>query len=257
MAISLFLAYFVDHFCYHSNSKSKIKPGYYILVILLINQSKEIGEKQFSVFGSRGGQMHVPLYWFVWPRLSWLLILEVPHLDPHFLLFYSFQIDWGDLGLNGDSGDVDLGGEIDFDISGITLESGGTTEGQVCTTHSLKLWKLVFCQNSLDKQCRPRSDCFKRSSLIRVFPVCYLTNKADPDQAAFSLFAIKNSSPDNQLFYEKRTGTVFENSEHWLYSIFNFTDLLSEPFLCWWIFPWILIQYGTVHYIFEGSQVGI
>ena len=34
-------------------------------VILLINQSKEIGEKQFSVFGSRGGQnsplMHVPL----------------------------------------------------------------------------------------------------------------------------------------------------------------------------------------------------
>ena len=25
----------------------------------------------------------------------------------------------------------------------------------------------------LDKQCRPRSDCFSRSSLIRVFPVCY------------------------------------------------------------------------------------
>ena len=43
------------------------------------------------------------------------------------------QIDRGDLGQNGESGEVDLGGEIDFDISGITLESGGTSEGQVRT----------------------------------------------------------------------------------------------------------------------------
>ena len=43
------------------------------------------------------------------------------------------QIDWGDLGQNGESGKVDLGVEIDFDISGITLESGGTSEGQVRT----------------------------------------------------------------------------------------------------------------------------
>ena len=43
------------------------------------------------------------------------------------------QIDWGHLGQNGESREVDLGGEIDFDISGITLESGGTSEGQVCT----------------------------------------------------------------------------------------------------------------------------
>ena len=28
-------------------------------------------------------------------------------------------------------GEVDLGGEIDFDKSGMTLESGGTSEGQV------------------------------------------------------------------------------------------------------------------------------
>ena len=39
----------------------------------------------------------------------------------------------GDLGQNGESGEVDLGGEIDFDISGITLERGGTSEGQVGT----------------------------------------------------------------------------------------------------------------------------
>ena len=34
----------------------------------------------------------------------------------------------------------------------------------------------VACQNGLDKQCRPRSDCFWRSSLIRVFPLCYSTS---------------------------------------------------------------------------------
>ena len=41
-------------------------PKFYTSVILLINQSKEICEKQFSVFGSKGGQisplMHIPLY---------------------------------------------------------------------------------------------------------------------------------------------------------------------------------------------------
>ena len=41
-------------------------PEFYTWAILLINQQDEIGEKQLSVFGSRGGQnsplMHVPLY---------------------------------------------------------------------------------------------------------------------------------------------------------------------------------------------------
>ena len=32
-------------------------PKLYISVILLINQSKEICEKQFSVLGSKGGQI--------------------------------------------------------------------------------------------------------------------------------------------------------------------------------------------------------
>ena len=35
-------------------------PEFYTLVILLINQLGEIGEKQLSVFGSRGGQ-NLPL----------------------------------------------------------------------------------------------------------------------------------------------------------------------------------------------------
>ena len=40
-------------------------PQFYTSVILLVNQSKEIGEKQFLVFVSKGGQnsplMHIPL----------------------------------------------------------------------------------------------------------------------------------------------------------------------------------------------------
>ena len=37
----------------------------------------------------------------------------------------------------------------------------------------LKFVTLVICKKGLGKQRRPRSDCFWRSSLIRVFPVCY------------------------------------------------------------------------------------
>ena len=41
-------------------------PKFYTSDILQINQSIEIGEKQFSVFGSRGGQIsplkHVPFF---------------------------------------------------------------------------------------------------------------------------------------------------------------------------------------------------
>ena len=44
-------------------------PKFYTLVIVPINQSKEICEKQISVFGSRGGQisplMHIPLYYTI------------------------------------------------------------------------------------------------------------------------------------------------------------------------------------------------
>ena len=37
----------------------------------------------------------------------------------------------------------------------------------------LEFQTLIACQEGLDKQGRPRSDCVRRSSLIRVFPVCY------------------------------------------------------------------------------------
>ena len=52
---------------------------FYTSVILLINQSKEICEKQFSVFGSRGGQIipltHVPL--FFWYALYHCVLFQV------------------------------------------------------------------------------------------------------------------------------------------------------------------------------------
>ena len=53
-------------------------PKVYPSVILLINQLKETGEKQFSVFGSRGGQnspqMHVPLCFLM--HLNWRKLLK-------------------------------------------------------------------------------------------------------------------------------------------------------------------------------------
>ena len=41
------------------------------------------------------------------------------------------------------------------------------------TVNVLKIQTLDACQKGMDKQCRTRSDCFFRSSLIRVFHVCY------------------------------------------------------------------------------------
>ena len=62
-------------------------PKFYTSVILLINQSKEIGEKPFLVFVSRGGQnsplMHVPFC--VCFNMSW----------PEDICFgYNYQIDF-------------------------------------------------------------------------------------------------------------------------------------------------------------------
>ena len=60
-------------------------PEFYTWTILLINQLGEIGEKQFSVFGSRGGQIfplnaHTPLAnWFL---RSFVEILIQNHWDP-------------------------------------------------------------------------------------------------------------------------------------------------------------------------------
>ena len=45
---------------------------------------------------------------------------------------------------------------------------------QSITSLSLLVGTTVgVCQKCQDKQCRPRSKCFWRSSLIRVFPLCY------------------------------------------------------------------------------------
>ena len=52
----------------------------------------------------------------------------------------------------------------------------------------LKFWTLVACKKCSDKQCRPRSDCFWRSSLIWVCTVCSSDNH------------LVYFSPDTQLF---------------------------------------------------------
>ena len=54
-------------------------PEFYTLAILLINQLDETGEKQLSVFGSRGGQicplMHVPL-WHIYKHVTEIFLYK-------------------------------------------------------------------------------------------------------------------------------------------------------------------------------------
>ena len=71
-----------------------------------------------------------------------------------------------------------------------------------CMVNVLKVWTLVAGQKCLDKQCRSRSDCFWRSSLIRIFTVCYSDKY------------LVNWSLGNQLLLEKRKRKKFQILEH-------------------------------------------
>ena len=44
------------------------------------------------------------------------------------------------------------------------------------TINVLNFQTLIACPKGLDKQCRPRSESFFRSSQTRMFPVCYSDN---------------------------------------------------------------------------------
>ena len=78
----------------------------------------------------------------------------------------------------------------------------------ISTVNVLKFWTLIACQKGLDKQCRPRSDCFWRSSLIRIFAVCYSNQH------------FVNSSPKTNILFESRKRKVFKNLEHLPYMHF-------------------------------------
>ena len=70
------------------------------------------------------------------------------------------------------------------------------TQGNVCAcvqkmfSNSEHLLPTLY---RLNTQCRSRLDCFFRSSLIRVFPVCYSDKH------------FVNSSPDSYIWLEKKT----------------------------------------------------
>ena len=68
----------------------------------------------------------------------------------------------------------------------------------------LKFQTLLACQKCLDKQGRPRSDCFGRSSLTRVFLVCYSDKH------------FVNYQPDNQHF-------IWEQKEKSVWNFWTFT----------------------------------
>ena len=77
----------------------------------------------------------------------------------------------------------------------------GILGGMMFMVHVLEFWMLGAQQKGLNKHGRPRSDCFWKSSLIRVFPVCY-----------FDKHFVK-SSPNNILF-ENRKRKVLEILEN-------------------------------------------
>ena len=65
-------------------------------------------------------------------NIIWKKIIEIYwvkfYLEPDYCLL---QIDWGDIGSGGDitGGDIDFGDDINFDMSEITIETGGSAEG--------------------------------------------------------------------------------------------------------------------------------
>ena len=90
---------------------------------------------------------------------------------------------------------------------------------KLITVNVLKFWTLVTCPKGLDKQVRPRSDCFWRSRLIRVCPVCYSDKQ------------FVNSSPDYHHLVGNRKRNVFEVLEHLPYlKKFNY----KIHFTIWW-----------------------
>ena len=85
----------------------------------------------------------------------------------------------------------------------------------VLTVNVLKFGTLVTYQKDLDKQCRPRSDCFLGSSLIWVFPVCYSD--------------LVNSNPDNQHYSYDKEQKEEPSKFLIVYQIFR----CSQIFLCY------------------------
>ena len=94
----------------------------------------------------------------------------------------------------------------------------------------LKFRPLVAFQQRLDKQGRPRSDYFGRSSLIRAFPVCY----SDEHFVDYSL--------DNQYFIWEPIEIVFEILEKIPYTKISFNLVAT----LWSIFLWSYIYWGTL-----------
>ena len=89
---------------------------------------------------------------------------------------------------------------------------------RLVTVNVLKFRGLVIHPKSLDKQPRPRSDCFRRSSLIRVFPVCYSDNH------------FVNSSPDNHHYICKQKKKSVRNLRTFIVTLSLIQYNLDIPF---------------------------
>ena len=90
-----------------------------------------------------------------------------------------------------------------------------------------KFWPLVVLQKGQNKQCRPRSDCFRISSPIKVFPVRYSDKHS------------LNPSPDNKhLIWEKNEKSVR------IYSMFS--NSMTDRSDWWFDLQEVKRMYGTI-----------
>ena len=116
---------------------------FYTWVILLNNQSEEIGEKQLSLFGSSADQ--ISLLMFVALTLQKLTSRSSP------------------------CSIVTVTSKISLNSYLLTLKAPITTK-VVCFSRLLKYLRSLY-----GKQCKPRSDCSYRSCLFWVHAVCFYT----------------------------------------------------------------------------------
>ena len=89
-----------------------------------------------------------------------------------------------------------------------------------------KFWTLIACQKILDKQSRPRSDCFWRSSLIKVSLLAILT----------SILWIQTLI--SKVLFENRKRKVFKILEYLQKPFLGPSIFLNLPTITIWWMPW-------------------
>ena len=100
---------------------------------------------------------------------------------------------------------------VKFSMHSLMIYLYGSSINNIDSVNVLNFRTLTSCQKGQDKQCRPRSDCLWRSSLIKVFPVLYYDKH------------FVNSSPDINKHF------IWDQKEKSFWNFRTFTVMLDDP----------------------------